>query len=64
MNTMTAVNENPRPMSFAWLRKAFELVRADIVPCPSCEQPMLKHQRCGSCGHTSRVTAREAQSVL
>lgn len=63
MNTVHSMTftEKAKPMTFAWLRKAFELVRADIVPCPHCEQPMLKRQRCGTCGHTERITAREAR---
>lgn len=56
MNALTVTIDRPRPGSLAWLRKAYALVSARIVPCPACEQPMLQGQRCGSCGHTKRVS--------
>lgn len=58
MNTLNTALDNPKPNTLLWMRKAMQLVSAKIVACTECEQPRLSGQRCGSCGHTDRVSIR------
>ena len=67
MNTYIAVpttNTSTKPFTIGWIMKAWELVKARIEVCPACAGPKLQGQRCGSCGHSERVTANEAKVAL